>query len=411
MSRLSLFLVVLILHLSACSRIDEGSPSHSFQISTQDGVTIAENKGGPKYTEPLFDLVETVQLYQDENDLESLLYQVFDYRLADDGRFYVMDDRACRVAVFDERGQYLHSFGAKGNGPGELSDPILRWVQNGRLVIDDDNQYRLSLWRTDGILLEMFPNPAFGNIWDMYLSPTRQIIIKVRKNLGQQADGGRTYAYQATIFSPEGDLLESISAQENYQSPPYRAGGMSVVPNGRREYFAPIADLDYYPGLGIVTYNSAEPILNWYDLNGRLTKIIHLGLENRLVSADDRRAVQDMLQNRINATEDPRRKAVYTQQKQQVSFMDYKAFWSEVLVDDLGYYWLKDFPLYGSDMREAVYRVFSPEGEYLGDTKLTEDLVSICQGHICTIRVNSETGGDEFIVYRLESQHKQFRYP
>jgi len=409
-------LVMLILpYLCACAKSDEGNASHAFRIFTENGVTIAENNGVPKYQQPLFELVEKVRLEQDENKPETLLYRVYDYRLADDGRFYVLDKGNNQIAVFNEQGRFLYSFGGEGRGPGEFDDPLLRWVGNGHLVIDDDNLYRLSLWRTDGTLIRMFPNPTTAmRIYDMYLTPDHLLVIKTRAS--QRDDSGAsTFMYTSTILTPEGDTLGQVTSAANYQRAPIRtSSGMMVVMAGRSRYYGPLADMDYYPKLGILNHDSAESELRWFDMTGALIRIIRLGFAREKVTEEDRRQVNRMLQDRMDSATNPMSKEITEAQKANADFPEYKAFWGEIRLDDMGYYWLRDLSRYPTSVERTDwegYRVFSPEGEYLGRVDLPTTMVSICQSCVLTIQEDEETGGNEFIVYDLKPLVRGLRYP
>jgi len=58
-----------------------------------------------------------------------------------------------------------------------------------------------------------------------------------------------------------------------------------------------------------------------------------------------------------------------------------------------------------------VFRVISPEGEYLGDTKWPIPDGSLSRGHFLTVRYDEETGEEFFEVYRIESNSRGFIYP
>ena len=50
--------LLLLANLYACAKSDGRSSIHSFQIYDEDGITIAETTGGPKYLDPLFTFEE-----------------------------------------------------------------------------------------------------------------------------------------------------------------------------------------------------------------------------------------------------------------------------------------------------------------------------------------------------------------
>jgi len=384
--------MLLFLTLVACSSggSEHGSPSHSFRVSQENGVTVAETLGGPKYLEPLFQFEEALRLIQDESRLETLIFRAWDYRLADDGYYYVVDSGECRIKVFDNKGEFQRAFGGKGEGPGEFDEPLLRWIKDGYFVIDDDNQLRLSLWQTDGTLLEMYPNKTgHFSIWDMWLTPDRQVVIGSRRT-DRDAPGGPVIRHNAAVMTPKGDTLAIVEAPVLQSSGPVN--------------FGPSIDVQYYRDSGILCYHSAEPELHWYDLDGKLRQVIKLGLEAEPVTNEDRQTVLRRMRERLESITDPRFKASYERSIENVQFAGTKSYWTEIYIDDSGYHWLRKHPTYDASLDEyqtESFRVLSPDGEYLGDATLPEGMVSICQDRVLTIQQDEETGGQDFIVYRI----------
>ena len=103
-----------------------------------------------------------------------------------------------------------------------------------------------------------------------------------------------------------------------------------------------------------------------------------------------------------------------------------KPFWTNVAVDDIGYYWLRtseEINWVKNRNHSWTYRILSPEGEYLGDTVAPPVLsarytaanhamaVSIRKGHFMVVVLNTETGDKELKVYRMKSIVNGFNYP
>ena len=84
------------------------------------------------------------------------------------------------------------------------------------------------------------------------------------------------------------------------------------------------------------------------------------------------------------------------------------------MIDDAGYIWLSvsehqaDYEAAGS---RGLYRIISPEGEYLGDTRAPR--ASGQTGHGCRIarETDPDTGEITFVVYRVVSAVEGFTYP
>ena len=77
-----------------------------------------------------------------------------DFTVDAQGTIYVVDRGAERIAVFDSTGAPRGSFGRKGEGPGELADPIgLAIDGRGRLALVDQGLARLTLFDGNGTVL------------------------------------------------------------------------------------------------------------------------------------------------------------------------------------------------------------------------------------------------------------------
>lgn len=90
-------ILLLLVCISACSNSDERNTTHSFRIYDEEGVTIAETTGGPKYQDPLFTFEEVLVLQEDPENEDSMLYRVGMFLRGDDGRYYVADWGAHRI--------------------------------------------------------------------------------------------------------------------------------------------------------------------------------------------------------------------------------------------------------------------------------------------------------------------------
>jgi hypothetical protein len=65
------------------------------------------------------------------------------------GRIGVLEGQAQEIRVFDRHGQHVRTIGAKGQGPGEFSEPIgMGWSASRSLWIPDPGNTRISVFDT-----------------------------------------------------------------------------------------------------------------------------------------------------------------------------------------------------------------------------------------------------------------------
>jgi hypothetical protein len=77
-------------------------------------------------------------------------YQATSPVVDDAGRIYVLDTGNHRVQVFDPAGELLLTFGAEGQGPGELSRPQGLAILGDNILVSDGQNSRVSEFTRDG---------------------------------------------------------------------------------------------------------------------------------------------------------------------------------------------------------------------------------------------------------------------
>ena len=84
-----------------------------------------------------------------------------------DGTAYVLDMKDNRVKIFDGRGRFLRAFGKKGQGPGELNQPVgLIITPENEVLVEDVVNQRLAVFSLDGKFLRHISTAkALGFSW------------------------------------------------------------------------------------------------------------------------------------------------------------------------------------------------------------------------------------------------------
>lgn len=140
-----------LLALAACG--DPDRPSADFAVSDSAGVRIVENGG------PLSALTATCPVTPDPfldigtatGSPEHELYRAFDGVRFPDGRIAVVNQGSRQIRVFGANGEFLHTFGAEGDGPGEFQGPYRVWSTAGdSLVVFDSRTQRFSWFDAQG---------------------------------------------------------------------------------------------------------------------------------------------------------------------------------------------------------------------------------------------------------------------
>jgi hypothetical protein len=279
--------LLLGVFLSSCGSKEEGPAEHYYRVGSEEGVTAYITSGVPKYSEPLFRYVDPVQLVQDESRPESLLYRAFSYYRGDDGRFYVRDAGNSRIAVFDEDGQYSHQIGREGDGPGEFRSPMVLWIQNNKIAISDSRHRRTSLFTCDGEFLGSYVLTKGVPLGNRIFPLEDGRLVCTGTQYVPLPDRAMERWYVGTVLSAEGDTLAQVETTHVRDEPPIMLEDARIG-IGRIKYFDTRAVLQYVPGRGFIKYETAEPILRWFDLEGQLSGIVRIERKRDPVTDADR---------------------------------------------------------------------------------------------------------------------------
>jgi len=354
----------------------------------------------------------------DESNPESLLHlpelvqSPTSFTVDESGYFYIADTNNHRIAVFRPNGTFERSFGQEGEGPGDLRYPILIVEQDGILRIQGSNR-RTTLYATDGSFVDIIQFNRGGNsIWghDDYV-----VDIRSRSNPPDYT----TLRSEALVRNTRGDTLAAISTPEVTISVPVPT--IVRLNNSRR--IRPI-NLQYSASPQILHLRTAElllyagtdPELMFYDFAGRLIRKILVDIPLVPVSTDEQRRVKDRLSELMRlAITDP---GVFPieMNPSDIPFADVKAAWQTVEVDDHGYIWLQEslpaWPFNPVGVKPVVYRLLSPEGEYLGNTHRPVAVSGqVVRGYYLALVNDEEMGMAVPTVYRISSAIRGFNYP
>lgn len=416
-------LILLVMTAAVCGRGGE-QPDHRFTVENVGGATIATTRGGPRFEGELFEYEHLLTLQQDEQAPESLLANPMIFTRTTEGNYAVIDNGRVekRIVLYDQNGRFLKTFGGSGSGPGEFVTMIYQGCFEDVLNIYDFNQRRLTRFRSGGELVDVIrvPGSHESPVSSMYAASTGELVIM---NLDLNASEATTIRFD--VSDREGNQLASYESEEIKTGERIDVGGGFMMP-----YFIPFAPAPmavYRPGKGILASTGTEPVLRWYDLNGRLTREIKVEDLPAALTGEDRANFEASWKKLIEgAPEAARADAARMRDDLEAAIPEVKPPWSYVAVDDEGYYWLRvqeepdPWTVY---IRDFAYRILSPDGEYLGITRLPapENItgnvqplslpISVAQGHYMGITRDEETGERHLHVYRLKPAAEGFVYP
>jgi DNA-binding beta-propeller fold protein YncE len=167
-----------------------------------------------------------------------------------DGRFYVLDNDAGRVAVFDTAGKFLFSFGDKGDAPGRFLHPsAIAAGTDGRIYVADTGNSRIEIFSSDGIL--SMTVPLQGEAAALAVDASDNFYVAMRG--GESVLKYGPDAKQLSSFKMSADgfcvdeygymyALDSASGKVREYSPQGdRAGEFGSLGRGQGQFVKPVA--------------------------------------------------------------------------------------------------------------------------------------------------------------------------
>lgn len=409
--KLGVLSVYLYTIYSACPVLAQ---RHSFQILQENDVTIALNTGGPRFRRNLFSFDRLLITEQNPSMEESVLFRPWKVAIGEEKRIYVIDIGDMRVAVFDSLGHFSHSFGRRGDGPGEFRDMEIQEITGDTLSIYDKNLLRTSRFLSNGELIDILtssqPNATITGVFR--LDNGCQLV----KHAFKEREGNFDLTSAGfVILDAKHDTLaiqKTLPAETWYTERTALPGGGRQMRGVFVAYVAkPTTIIDR--NRGILLTSGKEPELQWFDFSGVERYRIQLDLPVNRITPGIQRTF-------IRWNEERRKEQIVISEgagaggsRLQPRFPEICGYWNYVMVDDSGFIWLRDVwgNRIGSRNDGYTFFIISPEGEYLGKTELPVSEGYISQGYLIGIEVNQGSGERIPTVWQISSNIRDLKYP
>jgi len=373
---------------AGCATEPQAPQSIEPTITTVDGVRVVDNhapvwpdgEGWRISEQPMLTLgVESGEPYE--------MFSYLDAARLANGAIVVGDRGSQEVRAFDENGNHLWTAGGSGQGPGEFD--YLAYVlpsADSRIVVFDGRNFRLTMFASDGALVETFELAEQGDerynarssVEDVF--PDGSLLTLASSRLNRETfawegigPGERGWvsggAFRYSADGSEYTLIAEIDRWEVGQSEgfpvPFQARGF-VRPHSRGIYYA----------------NGRSSEIEDHGLDGTLRASFRMPLDPISVTPEAReRWLQKSLDNYAEAGFE-----LQPERRDGMVFPDTMPTRRNLLVDREDNVWAERFlglqhsrPLYwGFDRNsdpffpetESLWDVFTPEGVWLGDVEL-----------------------------------------
>jgi hypothetical protein len=360
------WLVTMILSFSlilgtACKK-QETEWKGSMEI--KDGATIIKNPKDPMYDEPVLELIEDLVIKGSEDTEEQMFQSIHTLDVDEEGQFFILDEQAGNIKVFDQNGGFVKTIGRKGQGPGEFGMPISLFLsQQDQIIVNDMGQRKIQYFDKEGNYLKEF------SIADKFL-------------------------FFGPMATSNSDLIVTYTIPQ--EKP------MTVLQKLNPEFEPTLTftslSLDTPPVINIfvarsltslrwtVTYNddiiwadikNPEYELHFHDKDGKLKKIITKHYDPIPITAGDKdRLMEETFGN--NPTD-----------QWDVRFPDNYPPFSGFSFDDLGHLFVKRYEK-GTHEDGGLYDIFDAEGKHIAQMRFKMNPMIWKKGHMYTIEDNAE---------------------
>ncbi len=291
------------------------------------------------------------------------------------GRIFVLDQQASRIRVFGPDGAFIKEMGARGSGPGELSQFALGvfLTAGDTLLVADMGQARTTRWAPDGTPLGSVPIDMAQGIpmrWD--ITPDRRLVQQARTMPlpGAMDVEARDFLLVRGSDGAVRDTLLELPAGQTFQ---FRQGGASVKLFESEPVWA--LDSNGHVVFGI----NSEYRLLVHDGTGQLTRIIQHPFERRPVTDTDKLAFMRFMREMMSQSGAP--PAAVDQVLAGVSFADNYPAFASLLGGPAGTIWVQHVrtaeqvvaaggEFSAQDVGGSDFDVFDADGRFLGTLAL-----------------------------------------
>ncbi len=395
---------LLLLMLLGCGGSRE---IERFQVIEEDGRTVAVTHGGPLYEGNLFTVEPIVQLRQDADHPETLLFSPGRFHPGPNGEYFLEDRGNGRIAVFGPDGSFVRSFGRKGEGPGEFRMMTIESVRDGKITVFDYQLQRASVFNLDGSFDETVRLSVGGFLLSLdRLSDGRLVVDTVR---GRDEGHIGYHQRKITVYAPGGaDTLAHIASPETQASYVEAVDENTTFSTGLP--FAGRSTALSVPGHGVAVYDGYTPVITWYDHDGSVLRQCRMEISGGPLSDELKSAHEDRIRLRRERIEAEGRQLAPARRQY---YPDRVGIWSRVMADEHGWLWLLDAAdeTLHEEGTDFLYHVVDADGRYLGTTLLPARMGVIRQGNLHALLEDPETGESVPTVMRLTPAIEGLVYP
>lgn len=378
------FLVSL---LAASLSASKQNPQWQGRVEDKSGVKVVVNPDVPLYGEITLELEEDLVIGSEEDE-NYMFYDLVDFTVDSQENFFVLNGGSYRVQKFDRDGNYIQSFGGRGQGPGEFEQPFLIYSdKEGKIFVYDTLRRNLHVFRNDGQFEKTIKSQlsAFG--------------------IGGISSGN--IIMKALSYSPEGstdDIIiadamgEKIKTVASYpiESGPRIKGHSLSNPYRHRLFFCPISD-----GRSIYGHSS-EFHIYVISNSGEIDLKIEVSKRPEEISQKEK---ENLIQGYLARREQMPigEKLSKNDVTNAYVFPEHKPFFNGIWTDSEDRIYAREMKIYNPEDRSQRFGVFDKDGHYLYKIDMPFQPKILRDGFFYSLETDLESGYMKIKRYRIKN--------
>ena len=337
--------------------------AEKIKVKTVKGVKVIENPkkpAPPKGIPAKLTLKEELTIGEGEAE-EEMFSEMIGVDVDEEGNIYILDNKECKIKVFDSKGKYLREFGQKGQGPGEMSYPIqVKITQKNELFVEDILGQRLAFFSLDGKFLRNFLMTKVLGLQLIMLDSQGNII-------GQQ------------VVPAENKLTREVKKYDSDLKPLFTLASIdnTNLIQGKINPFRVVILYDLGKDDTIFLTNPDEYEIKVFNSEGKLIKRILKKYDPVKVTKEDKDEFFESLPSEAAPVKD------------RIEFPKFYPAYQNFVLDEQGRIFVRTFEK-GKEKGEYFYDVFDAEGMYIAKVLFDFNPVVWKKNKLYTIKENED---------------------
>lgn len=144
-------IIILIFLISFVLASCEINSKWKGTIKEESGVTVIKNPKDPIFQTDIFHLEEEIAIGAKERIDGYMFSRIKSFSVDEKERIFILDNIEPHIKVFSRNGNYVNSFGEKGQGPGEMQNPqYIQITPDKELMVYDSRNRRFTFFSLMG---------------------------------------------------------------------------------------------------------------------------------------------------------------------------------------------------------------------------------------------------------------------